>query len=299
MDIKSQFKIVKEYWLISLIILVLVFIVSSINFNIPNTTLRNSISSMDSNEEMMMSGKQISSFTPQPWDDSSFNPEIEDRILTQTTYLSSEVRRGRFEETDEELKNIVNQTNSFLLNESVVKYDNDSRQYYSGSYSIRVETSKYNVVIADLKKLGEVREFNKSIDDITDGYTKLTIELGAEKDRLSRYEALYRESRDVEDKLALSDRIYNQERIIKYYEDRLNGFDEKVEYSNIQLQLNEKHSNYTGIKFVNFGTLINNLVSGINNLLVALFFLVPYGLLVLLGYYGFIWWKRKYKRNSK
>lgn len=295
MNIKLQLRILKDNWLIGLIVLVLIFIVGSFNFNVPST-FNLSTRSMDVDEDYAMTEKSPSFLLPSPQGSGGFSPEIEERILTQSAYLSTEVRRGRFQKADTELRDIVKTTGSFLLNENIVKHDSGFRQYYSGGYLIRVESSKYNGATNQLKELGEVQEFNESVDDVTDGYTKLEIELDVEKERLVRYEALYKQTNSIEDKLSLSDRIYNQERTIKYYEDRLANIDEKVEYSNITVQLNEKHSNYAGIKFISFGALVNNIVTGINNLLTIIFFLVPYGLLAWLIYYGFVWWKRRNKK---
>ena len=293
MDIKTQFKKLKDNWLISLVVLILIFIVGSFNFNnIPNTF--NSFSTIDM--DRMLSEGSSTMIAPRINYDKGISPEIEERILTQSAYLSIEVRRGKFQEADQKLKDIVKTTDSFLLNENVIKRDTNLSQYYYGTYAIRVETSKYKSVTNQLKELGEIQEFTENIDDITNGYNKLEIEIEAEKERLARYKALYNESTRIEDKLSLIDRIYNQERTIKYYEDRLTNLDEKVEYSNIRVTLSEKHSNYAGIKFISFGTLVNNIVDGVNNLLTIIFFLLPYALLGWLVYYGLGWWRKNRKK---
>lgn len=293
MDIKSQFKKLKENWLIALVILLLIFIAGSVDFSVPSS-LDSSFFDLDG---IIAEDKYISTIAPGLSRGSEgFDPDIDERILTRSAYLDTEIHRGKFQEVSKKLKGIIETTDSFLLNENVIKHDSRFRQYYSGTYSIRIETKKYDLVINQLKELGEVQEFSENVNDITDGYTKLGIELAAEKERLVRYRALYKEANNVEDKLSLSDRIYNQERTIKYYEDRLTNLDEKVEYSSATIQLNEKHSDYAGIKFINFGTLVNNIVRGINNLLTVIFFLLPYGLLAWLIYYGFGWWNKRRKK---
>lgn len=293
MDIKSQLKRLKDNWLIAIIVLVFIFIAGSFNFTIPTTF--DLMGRGMGGEEYALDGKASSMMAPAPYGSGGFAPEISERVLTRSAYLNTEVRRGGFQEADKELKDIVKSTDSFLLNENVTKSDSRFRQYYSGSYSIRVETSKYAAVTSQLKEIGEVQAFSESTDDITDGYTKVEIELASQKEQLIRYEALYNQATSVEDKLALSDRIYNQERTIKYYEDLFADLDATVEYSSVSVQLNEKHSDYAGIKFVSFGELVNNIVQGINNLLTLIFFLLPYGILGWLIYYGYRWLKRSRK----
>ncbi|MFA5270123.1 MAG: DUF4349 domain-containing protein [Patescibacteria group bacterium] len=299
MDIKKQWKLLTDNWLIALIVLVLIFIAGSFNFNIPSTLNTFSGLGGGSSRGIAVDEKYTSSaIAPGIGEDASFSPDAQTRILTQSAYLSSEVKKGKFQDADKQVRDIIKTTDSFLLDENVIQHESQFRQYYTGNYVIRVEASKYDSVVNQLRGIGKVQEFTKGIDDITNGYTKLEIEIVAEKDRLARYEALYKEAKTVEDKLSLSDRIYNQERTIKYYEDALTGMNEDVEYSSVTVQINEKHSDYAGVKFISFGTLINNLVTGINNLLTIIFFLLPYGILAWLIYYGFRWWKRGQGRRK-
>ena len=253
--------------LISLIILVLIILVGSFNFNFPNLSSGQKYISEDFGLDTVVDSVRMPSAIGLYDTDESFAPDVEDRILTKNAYLSTEVRRGKFQEAANELNSIVKSSDSFVLYENVIKHDSQFREYYSGSYDIRVETSKYDSVVGQLQSLGEVKEFNENVDDVTDSYTKLEIELEAERERLSRYESLYNQATIIEDKLALSDRIYNQERIIKYYEDMIEGVDERVDYSRVSVQLNEKHSDYAGVKFVSLGALVNNTVNGLNSLL--------------------------------
>jgi len=55
-------------------------------------------------------------------------------------------------------------------------------------------------VISQLKQIGEVKSFNERMDDITGSYENINIELQAEKDRLIRYQDMYREASIVTDK---------------------------------------------------------------------------------------------------
>lgn len=290
-SIKEQLLVLKKYWAIGLLAVILIFIAGSINFG---SGLMNNFLGIRQGvvyDEGMATSKLA---PPGLGYGGGFAPEIEDRIVTQNASLQTEVKRGRFDEADQELRDVVNSSDSFLLNESVSKRDVGVNQYRTGYYGIRVETSKYDSVVNRLKEIGEVQNFSENVDDITSGYTNLAIELEAERERLDRYNTLYSQASSVEDKLSLSDRIYDQERRIKYLEDRVEDLDEDVDYSNLSVTITEKHSDYAGIKFVSFGQLIHNVVRGINNLLGLIFWILPY---FLLGW-G-LWYGIKYLRSRK
>ena len=210
-----------------------------------------------------------------------FAPEVKDRIITKTTSLSTEVNQGTFNDAQTKLKSIISSTNSYLLNENVNKYGSEKKSYYEASYSIKVDSNKHNELITLLKDIGEVKNFNENTEDITGSYTNIKIELEAEKERLLRYKALYQDSQNIQDKLQLSDKIFDQERRIKYLEDVINSLDKDVEYSTIYLTIREKQSEYVKITLVRFSQLIKNLVNSFNTLLNLIFVLLPYTILFL------------------
>jgi len=132
-----------------------------------------------------------------------------------------------------------------------------------------------------------VQSFSENTDDVTGRYTNLEIDLQTEKDRLARYEAMYKEAKNIEDKINLNDRIFNQERRVSYLEDAIANIDQRIEYATIQVSLTEKQSVYAAAVFVTFADLINNVVNNVNRVLRFIFGIIPWLLLLLAG--GFIW----------
>lgn len=63
---------------------------------------------------------------------------------------------------------------------------------------------------------------------------------------------MYKEATSIQDKLTLNDRIFDQERRIKYLTDSINNMDQRIEYSTVYISLTEKKSEYINIVFVKF-----------------------------------------------
>ena len=200
----------------------------------------------------------------------------QNRLITKTVSLNTELEQNTFKENEARLKAIITTTDSYLLNENVNKQDSETYLSYYGSYQIKVEASKYSAIITQLKEIGEVQSFNENAQDITAETKNIEIELTAEKQRLAKFQELYDNAKTTQEKLEITDRIFNQERTIKYYEDALKNKGKQVQYSTIYFSMTEKQSQYQNIVFVKFPELVRKLVGSVNSLLSLLFVVVPY-----------------------
>ena len=153
---------------------------------------------------------------------------------------------------------------------------------------------KYDALLSSLRGMGEVTYFNENADDVTGTVTDLKVELDAEKERLSRYKQMLAEATLTADKIELSDRIFNQERTVKYLEESLRNVGQRVEYATVYFQLNEKQSEYMDVVFVKFSQLVRSFVDSINNLFRLVFVVLPYAVVGLL-----IWLGVRYVRKRK
>lgn len=295
MTVKEQLQKIKENWLIVL----LLAIVLVLFLGLPATETLQQEAFQTGNVGRDYGGaaeSKIAIGTPSPtYYDNGFAPEGTDRKITKTTSLSSEVERGTFKEAESKLKSIVTASDALLLNENVQKYDQGRNSYYSGSYTIKVEEGKYDAVLSQLKEIGEVISLNENTDDITQQFVDLDSELAAEKERLARYQQMLAEATTVEDKIQLSDRIFDQERTIEYLEEQLKNVGTRVEYATIYVSLTEKQSEYVDAVLVKFSELVTGFVASVNSLLTLLVGLLPYAVVAVLAWLG---WK-KLKRKKK
>ncbi len=218
--------------------------------------------------------------------DEGFAPGVQERKITKTASMALEVERGEYQNAEARLKSIVTSSDSILLDENVWKHGTKRKQYRSGQYTIQVQTSKYDAVVSQLRELGEIESFQENALDVTERYTNIEIEIATETERLKRYQQMYEEATRVEDKINLNDRIFEQERRLKYLKDELEHIDERIEYTRVSVALNEKKSEYMDIAFVKLSELIASLVASLNSLLHLLFVALPYAIAALLVWAG-------------
>ncbi|MDP3733602.1 MAG: DUF4349 domain-containing protein, partial [Nanoarchaeota archaeon] len=158
----------------------------------------------------------------------------------------------------------------------------EAGEAYSGTFYLKVESRKYDAFVSQVKRIGTITSFSENTDDLTGQYTDVNIELESEKSRLTRYKELLDKAETTAERIELTDRIFDQERRIKYLEDSLRNVDQQVEYSTITVQLQEKPSGYGSIALVKLSELLRKLVDSFNNLLFLLFWALPYAVAALI-----------------
>jgi len=213
-----------------------------------------------------------------------FAPDVSERKVVKTSSLSTQVERGTFSAAEDKLNNIVKSSDSFLLSSSSNKQGVGNKAYFTGSYSIKIDVTKYDSVVAQLKEIGEVTYFNENSQDVTGRYTNLNIELAAEKERLKKYNDLYASSYSASEKIDLIDKIFNQERTVKYIEESIANMDSRIDYSTISVSLYEKQATYSNVALAKFSNLVKSMVGSFNGLLYFLFVTVPWVVAI-----GLVW----------
>ncbi len=275
---KEQFRKLKDNWLLIVLLIVVVAFMSG-GMNVYSGALKSvggGFAGMGAPEMMLASDSYARSgyITPSPAED--FAPDVQERIITKTASISAETERGKYKAAEQQLRGIVAGAKGLILNENANLIGEGWTAYYQGSYSLKIPVESYDRVVQELQGIGEMKGFSENTQDITGGYLNVQDQLDVEKGRLERYEAMMDETKDVNEKLQLTDRIYNQERTIKYLEDRLSGMDKRVEYSTISVSLTEKQSGYVQVQLVKFGQLIRAMVDSFNGLLTLAFWVFPW-----------------------
>jgi len=279
--IKEQLSKIKDNWLLIAIVVIILIVMSGIFSGTSFTKsmqMQSSLAERGAPSAYSKAAYDSSAGGYYPTPTESFAPEETVRKITKTSSMSTEVERGTFYDSEKRLLDIVKSSDSFLLNQNVNKYGTDRESYVTGSYQVKVDVKKYDSVVSQLRGIGEVQSFNENAEDVTGQYTDTKIEIETEKARLKRYETMYSEATDVEDKITLTDRMFNLERSIKYLEDSLENIDQRVDYSTVYVTMTEKTSDYYGITFVTLSEMITLVAGSANTLVKFLITILPWAL---------------------
>ncbi len=293
MTFKEQLVKIKENWLLILLAVLLVFlflggsggITEKFSSYAPSYVSEQPAASFAQRAEKMYAA---------PGYRESFAPEVKDRLVAKTASQSTEVELGHFADAESRLKSIVKSSESYLLSENVNTYNSGEKgEYTTGSYEIKVESSKYDAVVQQLKGIGKLLSFRENAEDVTGVHSDLKAEVESEKTRLGRYQEMYNEAKKMEDKITLSDRMFDLEKRIKYLEESVDRIEKQVTYSTIYVSITEKRSDYTDIVFVELSTIAAAFVGSLNALLVLAVALLPWALALVI----IIWLIRKLRQQ--
>lgn len=288
MSLSSQFQKLKENWLLLAVILLLVIVLNNNSFL--NNNLVNKISSPGIayfEEDYARGSSAIDSYYPSF--DQDFAPGVEDRKITKNVYQSMEVNRGDFDNKIKILKEIISENDVIVVNENINSYGENKNRQRSATYNLKILEINYKSFIGEINNLGDVESYSENARDITGNYLNTRDKITLEKQRLERYKSLLTSSNSIDEKISLTDRIYEQERTIKYLEESLNNKDLSLDYVTLNLNISEKSSNFAGTLFVSFKELIRTFVSSLNSLISIIIYLIPW--LILIWIIRFFWRK--------
>ncbi|MDD4049950.1 MAG: DUF4349 domain-containing protein, partial [Candidatus ainarchaeum sp.] len=153
MSFKEQLIRLKENWLIILLVVVAFLVLTFLVSNGTSYSARDSFAMNESamySKSMEYAGGYGLSYTQ------DFAPEVEDRKITKNSSLSLEVKGGEFTFADSKVKSIVSSSDSIVLNESLNTRKNGNKEEFYASYSIKVESSKLDSVVSQLREIGKV-----------------------------------------------------------------------------------------------------------------------------------------------
>ena len=103
MTFKQQWNTIKQNWILVLVFL-LFFLLPFFSGTTSSFAKSGSFGMLES-AEMMVTSDSMGRYSG-----SDFAPEVEDRKITKSAYLSSEVERGTFKDSAEKLKSIIKLT---------------------------------------------------------------------------------------------------------------------------------------------------------------------------------------------
>jgi len=279
LTISNQVKTLKEIWLIIIGLIVIVLVLNGGLDGFNDYGFSDGLKSISSDYDI---GGEIGVVSQRYYED-GFAPESFERKVTKTASSSVEVKRGEFKSSSDSLKDYILDAEGILISENVNSIGEGMNKRMTSYYSVRVSEDKYESFILDVKSLGEVESFNENVEDIIGDYIDLSYRIEFEKNRLEKYEGLFDEADSIGEKLSLTDRIFQQERTIKYLEDALDRKDLKIEYVSVNINLNEKSSGFVGVSIVTFSRIVKSFVDSFNQLVLLVVWIIPWVLLIFLG----------------
>ncbi len=217
-----------------------------------------------------------------------FNPQVTtlERMIIYHGNIELEVEKGKFSEKFEQIGNITRAAGGFVSNTSSRAYGDEPA---IGTIIIKVPSENFNSVIDQIKKLGNVKNFNTYADEVTQEYVDLN-------SRLKHFQAqekvllqMMDKSGTIEDSIAVHRELSSVQEQIEIIKGRLRWLDEQISFSTITISVSEpyvKPQPYP-IRWEFLDTLregVRAIIKVINGLVLFMMIISPIVFLVVIGF---------------
>ena len=159
-----------------------------------------------------------------------------ERKMIYRGYMELEVEKGKFGEKFDEIANIAKVVGGFVSNTESSAYGD---QLAMGTITIRIPIESFDSVIEQIKKLGNVKNLNTNVQEVTQEYVDL-------ESRLQHFQAqeevllkMMKESETVEDSISVHRELSRVQEQIEIIKGRLRWLDEQISLSTITVFVTE------------------------------------------------------------
>lgn len=202
-----------------------------------------------------------------------------------------------------EIGKIATERGGYVQSSSVTERGDGT---YAGDVSVRVPVAKFEEAMGAVKGLATlVKHETATGQDVTEQYSDLQAQLRNAKAQEETYLGILKQAKDVEDVLAVQDRLGQIRSVIESYEGRLKYLENTTAYSTISVALEEEPIVRAPTKEFRFGAIVRGavqtLVAAAQNLVAGLVYAVIVwgGILLPIALLAWIAWKIWKRRGAR
>lgn len=159
---------------------------------------------------------------------------------------SLELSTEKYSETIRAIEKATAELDGYIEESHETKYD----EYTYTTMTLRIPTEKLDEFLSKMDGVATVESKSISSDDITSSYVDTESHLTALKTEQETLLSLLSQANGLSEILEIQDRLTSVRAEIEYYQSMMNTFENELEYSTVNLQIDEvKHEIQTGTGF--------------------------------------------------
>lgn len=176
-----------------------------------------------------------------------------------------------------------------VLSSSFNREDGDT-----GDLEVAVPDSNVSGFLEQVESSWRVESSRKTVDDVTERYTELELELENRRQELRKLEQLMNRSDSVENTIKIQERMSELRSRIQFLENQLADLDRRVEYTNIHLSYEEPQPITHEFELrESFSHAYRGIFSSLDLMIVGLGYLLPFLVLGGIIYKGRNLWRER------
>ncbi len=162
---------------------------------------------------------------------------LEAKII-RTGSLHVEVAKGKFDAASAQLATIAADSLGFISASEVSALGDDPH----GSITLRVPAARFDTVVAQVRKIGDIQAINTGSQDVTGEYTDVASRLKALQSEREQINLVLSRAETIPDILSVRDRLSVVQGDIEQLQGRQKVLDDQASLSTLTVTLSEKGS---------------------------------------------------------
>ncbi|MFB6191398.1 MAG: DUF4349 domain-containing protein [Candidatus Nanohaloarchaea archaeon] len=168
----------------------------------------------------------------------------------------------------------------------------------SGNLELKIPEENATAFVEDIKGLYTVESSRKDIEDVTERYTELELELKNKRQELKRLEELMNRSDSVENTIKIQERMSEVRSRVQFLESQLEQLDRRVEYTTVSISYEEPQPLTHEFELrESFRQAYRGIFQSLDLMIVGIGYLLPFLLLGGIFYKGRNLWRERKKQD--
>ncbi len=196
------------------------------------------------------------------------------QVVTQEGFITLKVPEGTLEQSFSQMKSTLDGQGAQTSDISYNEYS-DRKQY---TLTVKVPPSKFDAISNALKGMGEVKDMSVQLQDVTRQYNDLDTQITNKQLELQRLQALYNQSENVSDLLAVETQLTRVQTELDSLQQQKQVLVSQVELSTIVITMYEDKpaTSQLSLSLESLGAMFfGALAAAITLLVLAVGFLIP------------------------
>lgn len=161
-----------------------------------------------------------------------------------------EMQTREYDKAVSEIEQAVAACDGYSENQNM---SNNSSAYRSASYTIRIPAGNLEDFLQQAGEIGTVTYINKSAEDVSEAYYDVQSRLDTARTKQERLQELLAQAEDMADIIEIESAISDTQWEIDNYSGTLRYYDSQVDYSTVNISLQEVYEVVTEEAPMNFG----------------------------------------------
>lgn len=212
--------------------------------------------------------------------------DVTDRKIIRNANIDLE--SDNYDDSKNKIDALVKDYSAIVLSNNEYK---NKKEYRTSNYRVKVDSSKIDLFVSELKNYGEVESANIYSNDVTGSFVDFSDRVERYEGQITKYEVmLLKKDITVEEEVQIQTRIDQIEDMLFYLRKNIGNLEEDITYSDVSITLSEEESLIDEVDFVDLEDssklFVGSLGSAIELVLMILGFVIPFLVVYIVYRFG-------------